>query len=275
MLQLTQTNNSRLKRIDNLKEIISHAKDSKDNLIYTNGINLYSTNETGCIYKRLFISEYTPWQIDDMDNFIFFSMPQFKFPSAKLLLETINNGIYWLVDNKIIVSNDYVFKILESNYYFDSNINEIVYTIDGNIDILPCIMCNEFDLLYIYYFHLFKEPFYNFLNFSNIIDTKVIPTVIFNNIESTDVFLEMTDKKKEYGNFLLKLNDGEMDYILSLYKNMVPYKKGDKISVTITKSDLSSLTYTAMYTIDRKKHTPIQVFVTYINLLYKNNSSRF
>ena len=136
-------------------------------------------------------------------------------------------------------------------------------------------MCNDFDLSFIHYFYLFKEPFYNFLNISNIIDTKVVPTVVFNNIESTDVFLEMTDKKKEYGNFLLKLNDGNMDYILSLYKNMVPYKKGDNISVTITKSDLSTLTYTAMYNIERKKHTPIQVFVTYINLLYKDNSSRF
>lgn len=263
MQPMFQIRNLQLRKIDSIDTICQLAKDFKDPIIGVTPGFLYSTNVEGCIYKRTS-------GVIDTPTFIF-SVNQLKTNSAKALLADPSNAY---MHNELIIRSEDRDIIDSGSYYIDATSQDVLEINTGRL--IPCIKTGSKDQFFEYH-NKFDYRFDYALQAMTHFDLYLYIDVpgakdefeVFTDFQEYDVFKDMIDKKKEWGSFRaqFKSPNSDMIYIATFYKNMIPFKKGDRVSAVFTKAYPEDPYYDAMFVIERKKHAPITTYCRYLNLL--------
>lgn len=240
-------------KINNIDTICALAKDFKDSIVGVTPEFLYSTNPEGCVFKCMPLGLETP-------SFIF-SVNQLKTLSAKALLASSEERYFV---NGLITTASYVDTINIGNYLIDETQN---FVDRSGTNIIPCIRTGVYDQFFEYHYR-FGAEFERFLMMMNS-QMMMNNLITFDNFDQDPVFIDMLEKKKEWGTFRSHLYDpgSDIHYIVSYFKNMIPYKKKDKVSLSVTRMNKTDNDFGAVFTITRKNHVPIYIYCHYLNLL--------
>lgn len=237
--------------LTNLPEIVEKAKALKTSIISISGRDLFGCRPEGYVFGRIILDDFCP-------DFVF-SCNQLTDPPAKALIEKFEDpeSRFVLIPGRCIVEYKDFQTAMHSNEDHSGSDWEF-----------PNIKVGRCDQFYMYHRSICDQLNYALTTIRVFEANYVLPSYVkfdIENFQDNEAFNTVMTNKKEIGTRRTVVSHLGENYVLTLYKNIVPYKKGDKVRLTIMSSCTNNVFYARFNVV--RKGIEINVYANYLNLV--------